>query len=256
MFLMQEESSKTIVAGVAHSRTVSQSRSRPTVEQRTIDQHQIVAVNNAVLLVPVEHFSAYGGGWLNEISTALVDAVFSIQAQYRSTDPDKGVLNRLQKFRRTEPEARNNLSVLSSLGSERIREIMGDSKTARRLKADAVVEAADRFVAKGIVLAEDFLNAEPERMKRVYTQVHGLGWVTFEYFSMLLGVPGVKTDTMILRFVNNALKQAGLPAVDEYRARDLIIESRNELELGETLSHFEHAIWLYESDLSAAQRGR
>lgn len=256
MFQLQDKQSKVIAVGVDHSRTVRQSRTAQTGEQRTFDQHQIVAVNSAVSVVPAEHFSAYGGGWVDEISTALIDAVFSIQAQYRSTDPDKGVLNRLQMFRRTESEARNDLSVLSSVGSERIREIMGDSKTARRLKADAVVEAANNFVAEGVVLAEDFLNAEPERMKRVYTQVHGLGWVTFEYFSMLLGVPGVKTDTMILRFVNNALKQAGLPAVDEYGARDLIIESRNELELGETLSHFEHAIWLYESDLSASQRGR
>lgn len=193
-------------------------------------------------MIPEGHFSKYGGGWLNEISTALVDAVFSIRAQYRSSDPDRGVLGRLQKFRCDEREALNDLKALSSLGSSRIREIMGDSLTAKKLKADAVVEAADAFVAHGVVRAKDFLASDPAEMQRVYTQVRGLGWVTFEYFSMLLGRPGVKTDTMITRFVNKALFQAGLQSVDHHVARELVIASKDELGLGESLSHFDHAI--------------
>ena len=186
----------------------------------------------------------------------LVDAVFSIQAQYRSADPNRGVLGRLQKFRREEAEVVNDLRALKSLGSGRIREIMGDSVTAKKLKADAVVEAADAYVALGIVRAQDFLNAHPAEMKRVYTQVQGLGWVTFEYFSMLLGQPGVKADRMITRFVNNALARAGRPHVGNNEERELLIGSYNNLKLGETLSHFEHAIWLYESDVSKDRRRR
>lgn len=222
---------------------------------RKVNPQTVEALSAAVSKIPVEHFSKFGGGWLNEISTSLVDAVFSIRAQYRSADPDRGVLGRLQKFRRDEFEARNDLRALSSLGSGRVREIMGDSVTAKKLKADAVVEAADGFMAHGVIQAEDFLASDPAEMKRVYTQVRGLGWVTFEYFSMLLGRPGVKADTMITRFVNNALVQAGLPNVDRHVARDLVIASRDQLGLGESLSHFEHAIWLYESDLSREQRG-
>ena len=220
-----------------------------------VDHQAVKAVNDAVAVVPAEHFSKYGGGWLDEISTSLVDAVFSIRAQYRSTDPDRGVFGRLQKFRRDESGARNDLRLLSSLGSDRIREIMGDSVTTKKLKADAVVEAADRFVSQGVVRAEDFLASDPAKMQRVYTQVCGLGWVTFEYFSMLLGRPGVKADTMITRFVNKALSHAGLPNVDRHVASDLVIASHDDLGLGESLSHFEHAIWLYESDLSREQRG-
>lgn len=39
--------------------------------------------------------------------------------------------------------------------------------------------------------------------------MHGLGKVTAEYLLMLLGVPGLKADVMILRFVNDALAAAG-----------------------------------------------
>lgn len=230
---------------------MSEKQTYSKVEPRAVE-----ALSAAVSMIPEGHFSKYEGGWLNEISTALVDAVFSIRAQYRSSDPDRGVLGRLQKFRRDEREALNDLKALSSLGSGRIREIMGDSVTANKLKADAVVEAADQFVAYGVVRAEDFLASDPAEMKRVYTRVHGLGWVTFEYFSMLLGKPGVKADTMITRFANNALSQAGLAGVDNRLARDLVITCHNKLELGETLSHFEHAIWLYESDLSRERSGR
>lgn len=230
---------------------MSETQLHPNVDPRTIE-----ALSAAVSLIPAGHFAEYGGGWLDEISTALIDAVFSIRAQYRSTDPDRGVFGRLQKFRRDEPDARNDLRALSSLGSGRIREIMGDSVTAKKPKADAVVEVADEFVAHGVVQAEDFLASDMAEMKRVYTRVHGLGWVTFEYFSMLLGKPGVKADTMITRFVNNALSQAGIASVDNRIARDLVIACHDELGLGESLSHFEHGIWLYESDLSRERSGR
>lgn len=221
-----------------------------------VDPRAVEALSAAVSMIPEGHFSKYGGGWLDEISTALIDAVFSIRAQYRSTDPDLGVLGRLQRFRRDESDARNDLRALSALGTGRIREIMGDSVTAKKLKADAVVEAANEFVAHGVVQAEDFLASDMAEMKRVYTRVHGLGWVTFEYFSMLLGKPGVKADTMITRFVNNALSQAEIASVDNRVARDLVIACHDELGLGESLSHFEHGIWLYESDLSREQSGR
>lgn len=142
--------------------------------------------------------------------------------------------------------------MLSLLGSYRIRAIMGSGVTAGHLKAGAVVEAADGFVAAGVVNAQDFLDADKSEMKRDYTGVRGLGWVTFEYFSMLLGGPGVKADTMITRFVNNALVLASLEKVDDRQARALVIDAYCETKQAETLTHFEHAIWLYQSDLCAS----
>ncbi len=85
-------------------------------------------------------------------------------------------------------------------------------------------------------------------MKHAYTNVMGLDPVTFEYFSMLLGIPGVKADTMIIRYVNTALRAAGQETVTGSVARILIIEAFITLRKGETLTHFEHALWRFQSD--------
>jgi len=203
---------------------------------------------SAVDQIPNEYFSMYGGGWIDEISTALLDAVFSIRARYRAADPSKGVIGRMRAFRDVEPGARDDLTVLSGLGSVRIGEIMGSGTTGRRPKSEVVVDAADRFIAAGIVHARGLLDADRYAMKRTYTSVRGLGWVTFEYFTMLLGIPGVKADTMITRFVNNALAAAELEPVGPHAARDLVIAAYDSLGKGETLSSFEHAIWRFQSD--------
>lgn len=81
-----------------------------------------------------------------------------------------------------------------------------------------------------------------DEMKRVCTRVRGLGWVMFKYFSMLLGVPGVKADTMITRFINNTLAPDGIAATDSDEASGLVTDMYNEMEKGEALTHFEHAV--------------
>ena len=83
-------------------------------------------------------------------------------------------------------------------------------------------------------------------MKKAYTSVLGLGPVTFEYFLMLLGVPGVKADRMILRFVSRAV---GEP-LDEPEVLQLVKDAHTELLAREivdcSLIEFEHAIWRFE----------
>ncbi len=69
-------------------------------------------------------------------------------------------------------------------------------------------------MAIGVNNAEEFHGLDPATAKRVYTGVQGLGYVTFEYFTMLLGIPGVKVDIMIKRFITEALSTAGLESVD------------------------------------------
>lgn len=209
---------------------------------------RISALQSAVELIPDDYFAAYGGGWPGQISTALIDAVFSIRARYRTSNPETGVIGRVRSFQSAEPAAVDDLTALRDLGSARICEIMGSTVTGGRPKAEVVVEAAGTFMAAGVVHSDDFLAADQETMKDVYTGVVGLGPVTFEYFSMLLGVPGVKADTMIGRYVNNALRSAGHEAVTGKVARTLVIEVFDALQKGESLTHFDHAIWRFQSD--------
>lgn len=208
---------------------------------------QLDAVITAVNKVPEGNFTAYRGGYPQEISTALVDAVFSIRAKYDSDTPGLGVRNRVQVFRSGNPGAINDLSALVDIGVDQVEDIMGSGKTGKRTKAEAVLEAAAGYVAVGVNSADDFRSLDLSTAKRTYTGVHGLGYVTFEYFSMLLGIPGVKTDVMIKRFIANALSAAGLDNVDARTARKLVIEAHTATGLGKDLTYFEHAIWISES---------
>lgn len=66
---------------------------------------------------------------------------------------------------------------------------------------------------------------------------------------MLLGVQGVKADTMIVRFVNNSLEVAGLNAVDAADARHLVFDAYKANSRGVTLNAFDHAIWRIKGEL-------
>lgn len=213
----------------------------------TGDTAQLDAVITAVHRIPEENFTAYRGGHPGEISSALVDAVYSMRATYDSKTPNRGVLNRVRNFRQKNPEAINDLSALIALGSDSLENLMGSAKTGGRLKATAVIEAAERYRAADVNTAEHFRDFDRVQAKKIYTGVRGLGSETFEYFSMLLGIPGVKVDVMIKRFVATALDAAGLDDVNPASARQLIEDAYERTQWGETLTHFDHAIWLSES---------
>src|SRR5699024_761125 len=114
------------------------------------------AVVSAVREMPSENFTAYGGGWPKEITTALLDAVFSMRAVYRSENPGVGVRGRLETFRTDHPTVTNDLAHLVALGAPEVERIMGRTKTAQRLKSEVVIDAARRFCDEGVTTADDF----------------------------------------------------------------------------------------------------
>lgn len=200
-----------------------------------------------------EEFTAYGEGWTGNVGTALIDAVFSIRAQYEAKDPTKGVIGRLRTFNAKHSEAMNDLSSLMALVETELRDIMGRGVTGPQTKAACVIEAAEALLAlePSIVTADDLVSADSYAVKKAYTGVDGLGWVTCEYFQMLLGKPGVKADRMIVRFVNAALTKAGPDEVGPHEARELVVEAHKMDDRGaKTLTHYEHAIWRAKGELA------
>lgn len=194
---------------------------------------------------PLKARAFHGGGWPDEVGMALIDAVFSIRAKYRAVTPGRGVYGRARAFHAAHSEARDDLRALVDVGDQRIREFMGDSETRGRLKPTCVVEAAQELLAltPPVITAVDARAAGQEVLMRAYSSVPDLGRVTAEYFTMLLGFPGVKPDTMVVRFVNAALAADGLPAVNKSLARELVIAAHADDPRGATLTQFEHAIW-------------
>lgn len=209
-------------------------------------QHQ--AVLAALDEIDESDFQDGRVGWPGEISTALVDAVFSIRARYESPTPGKGVLGRVESFRRTHEDRRDDLKALVELGESEITGIMGATQTGGRAKSVAVIEAAQALSNIGLNQAAHVTDSNVDDAKRAYTDVHGLGWITFEYFLMLLGKPGIKADTMVRRFVNDALGAENLDKVDARTAHGLLTEifKKYNKDYWKGLSTLDHAIWRYQ----------
>ncbi|WP_218221842.1 hypothetical protein [Nesterenkonia sp. Act20] len=216
----------------------------------TIGKPNMTALLSAIDSLPQEFFTAYRGGYPYSIGLALVDAVHSIRASYDSEHPGRGVLNRVMQFRSDHPDAVDDLRVLAALDEHAIQKVMGEGKTSQRTKSGAVLDAARALTALDppIVRAADFTAGRREDARRAYTGVHGLGKVTFTYFAMHLGVPGVKADSLLTRFVarhaygDESLKSASNQVV---ALVNQAYESRPQI--AETLTHFEHALWRAES---------
>lgn len=213
----------------------------------------VESVLAAVEAIPPSLFDRYEGSRENEITTALIDAVFSIRASYDSATPGRGVSGRLSTFRDEHPEALDDLHALLEVGAQEIARIMGDGKTSQRSKASAVIEAAEALATAGVVTSADLRDKATsgqegyQTVKTAYTGIHGLGKITFEYLMMLVGVPGVKSDVMIRRFVAHAL---GEHEVSPERAHALVVGAHAELRqrtgFSRNLTAFDHAIWLHQ----------
>lgn len=104
---------------------------------------------------------------------------------------------------------------------------------------------ARTLVSFGVDSAEDVRarNTEaPNELHRAITKERGVGDAGATYFLMLLGVPGVKADVMIQRFVARALSAE---RVAPPYSQALVFAAAAELEAD--LLTLDHAIWNHES---------
>lgn len=90
-------------------------------------------------------------------------------------------------------------------------------------------------MAVGVHRAAD---VDPVAHRSAYTGVHGLGWITWEYFTMLLGKPGVKADTWITSSVSTKIGEG----VSSKEAHATLIAAGERLQV-ESLTQLDHVIW-------------
>ncbi|KSU75394.1 hypothetical protein GA0061083_2842 [Pseudarthrobacter enclensis] len=225
------------------------------IGDEVVNQDAMAAVAKAVKQIPQKNFSVWPGGWPDEIGTSLIDAVYSIRSVYKTQDSSKGVLGRLRVFRENHPEAVNDLHALTQLDEKKLRDIMGNGKTAGHYKSECVLTAANNFLKLDApVIAAGQLDSLDPQHKRAYTTVRGLGGVTYEYFTMLLGKPGIKADTMIRGFVDAALAQQRMKPVSAQEARDIVAAVHASDPLGVKLHEFDHGIWLYQRAINKQKK--
>lgn len=190
--------------------------------------------------LPREKWKPWPGGRKNKIEAALIDAVLSIQANYGSEHNGvRGAVNRYANRHDADGTDLNDLTRLAEIDESELQDLLNDQMISGRSKVTAIKEAAQNLVGIGVRHAAD-LDAENAEHKRAYTKVHGLAAVTWEYFGMLLGKPGVKADTWICRFVERAIGRD----VSPQDAKRLVMAAADRL--GEDATHLDHAIWAYE----------
>jgi hypothetical protein len=192
-------------------------------------------------------------GWSDEVEAAFLDSVLSVQANYGNS-PMTGVRRMIADYRQLRTSAGIGLVNLDDLrelakwsspakAADLANQIHNQQKLKGKdrgypLKTLAVAQAAEVFVRHGIVNAGQIDN-DPEQ-KAMWRSVNGLGPVTWHYVLMLIGKPDVKADTMITRFVRNALGQA----VDNEAIRQLVIEAAESYSCSAT--ELDYAIWSWQ----------
>ena len=189
------------------------------------------------------------GGYPDDLELGLIDAVFSIRARYGHTatnnHPATGVpavVHRWRKYRGDNPP---DLHRLANADPEQLASVLQNSTvTAGRTKTSAVSEAASNLIEAEILTSVDLREYRADA-KRAYVRVRGLSWVTFSYFCMLLGVPDVKADTWITRFVGQSVGRD----VSAHEAYDLLhgvadgLAQADNDEWPRTASELDHAVW-------------
>jgi len=203
-----------------------------------------------------ELWPEWRGGWPNRADLALLDAVYSTRQHYETT-----VLPRVCEWWNKYPApAVPELHYLSRIDESEIREVFGNTvlpgvrgpEGQRKKKSVGIVETAKRLCTSEPRLASandiitDVARSGREQTVALLRETKGIGPATASYFLILLGIDGVKVDTLLGSWVRSQLKD---PSLTDNAISALVAE---------VASHFkrqardlDYAIWRHES----AQRG-
>lgn len=200
------------------------------------------------------------GGWPDEIGTSLVDAVFSARAQYKSKH-GRGIHPLIVAWRTATDGSTVSLQSLhedllrhgpdawaKAFGNEQHSPSRPADAPGGPTKAAAVLQASSLLCAADppIDSANDIHHRSVGDVKRLLRSVPGIGYATTNYFLMLLGLPGVKPDRMIHRFLQTATHRNW----SDLHAEQLVTQAASLLD-GVEAHQLEHSIWSYQSVLAS-----
>ncbi len=197
-------------------------------------------------------------GYPNSLALCVVDSIYSTGAHYSS------VINVVRRYRDDRQERGGDASTdgASELagsidargGPDAWATAIGNRRPTSTspgapLKADAIYRLANNLVDAGTDTAEAFrsavANGRADELKSLWRSTPGQrSGITWEYALMLLGVPGVKADRMVVRYVARALERPTLD-VSPVEAAELVrgVAERNDW----NVIRIDHAIWRFES---------
>jgi hypothetical protein len=213
------------------------------------DHFETLATRVEAVLGKPEDWPKWRGGWLHRADLALLDAVYSTRQEYETT-----VLPKVLKWRDKYAQPRQpELEYLAQLSAAEIQNAFGANRLPgvkpSRYKSEGVIETAKRLVslspqlASAEMIVEAVNHGHSKSVRSELERTKGVGPATSSYFLILLGVDGVKVDTLLGRWVRRETKD------------ELIRNEEIEALVGKVATdHFnvnkqqlDYAIWRHES---------
>lgn len=209
--------------------------------------------DSAVLAAAIRKLpEAIWPGGYDETGLSLLDAVYSVNANYETTT--RKVIERYRDNRAGQADndtAEDLIDVIDRSGgpeafaAEVVRNRQRTSTRNGILKSEAVHQLAGLLTARDAATKAQVEKLSPEQLKELeaaWRSVRGQrSGITWRYFLMLLGVEGVKPDRMIIRFIARTIGRRPSPDA----AVDLITSAAAEAGLSATQA--DHRIWASES---------
>ena len=196
----------------------------------------------------LDHFEAKGiemravpGGWPGNVELSLIDAVLSIRARY-GVSANTGVRGAVQRYKDDMGGTSwDDLRKLAQVDPARLERVLNNrQKTGGVPKAHVIVSAAGRLAEVGVISSQD-VDRDSSSQRKAYCGTKGLGPVTWQYFLMLVGHDGVKADTLLTRFVEEAIGRSA----DTHTVTRLVTEAAKRL--GVPAAALDHSIWRHMS---------
>lgn len=205
-------------------------------------------------------------GYPDSLALCVIDAIQSMGVRYQAV---VNVVDRYQQFRK-DGAGQADADDLSDLAAT-FRELGGPDEWAQRignrhrtstapgapLKAAVILKAATDMPGLSVKTTHDLRRAASDAALWSAAKSQWTSWpgqrsgISWHYLNMLAGVPGVKPDRMIRRFVTRALvvKQSSLT---DGHLVDIVRAAAHEI--GVSPSVLDHAIWRRESGRSDTSR--
>ena len=191
-------------------------------------------------------------GW-NRADLALLDAIYSARQKYETT-----VRPRVKKWESLHPLAsESELEYLTTIDEQAIREVMGNNylpgvripgtKIGMR-KSVGVIEVAKSLCEQGLnssIKIQEVALKDKNFVLELIRRTKGIGSATSTYFLMLLGVDGVKVDTLLGSWVRQQLQDTRL---SDDEVSELVAHVARE-RFERTSTELDYAIWSHESEL-------
>lgn len=187
----------------------------------------------------------------------MIDSIQSAGVTYSSVE---NVLARYREYRRKQggDPNRDGVSELLATFDELngpdgwARKIGNNNRTSTRggvLKSQAIRDAAEVFDTAGVSdttglrkAAED--EAQLEQVRKAWCAVKGQrSGITWRYMQMLAGIPGVKPDRMICRFVADSLEVPRRSVTPPFALEILTAAAK---QMGMSPTDLDHAVWQFQ----------